>query len=129
MEELTPLSADVGADKDWVGTAGADRMFSHGAPPCQCPVGHEPQGWPMTPPPGSNRRQRVLRQLTLRPPGSVRKEVVAADAARRDPVQGAFLGGDSSAAFSSQKFMPISRYIVLAVVRCSSAFAWSPVLR
>ncbi len=32
-------------------------------------------------------------------------------------------------AFSSQKLMPISRYIAVAVVRCSSAFARSPVRR
>jgi hypothetical protein len=35
----------------------------------------------------------------------------------------------SASAFSSQKVMPISRYIVHAVVRCSRAFAWSPVRR
>src|SRR4029453_18327012 len=35
----------------------------------------------------------------------------------------------SASAFSSQKVMPISRYIVAAVVRCSVTFAWSPVRR
>ena len=36
---------------------------------------------------------------------------------------------NSASAFSSQKLMSISRYIVAAVVRCSWAFAWSPVRR
>ena len=35
----------------------------------------------------------------------------------------------SASAFSSQKVMPISRYIVAAVVRALGAFAWSPVRR
>ncbi len=34
-----------------------------------------------------------------------------------------------ASACASQKFMPISRYIVVAVLRCSEAFAWSLVRR
>ena len=43
------------------------------------------------------------------------------------PIHGEFLrgGASSASAFSSQKVMPISRYIVAAGVRCSCAFAWS----
>jgi Protein of unknown function (DUF1214) len=45
-----------------------------------------------------------------------------------DPVQGEFLWGGPSAAFASsnQKLMPILRYIVIAVAKCSSPCARSP---
>jgi hypothetical protein len=77
------------------------------------------------------RQQRLLQHVREARVACPRISATSVESGWLGPVQGELLRGGSSAAsaFSSQKVMPISRYIVDAVVRCSCAFTASPVRR